>query len=71
MIVIACIVALMLICLAALVFGIYLLYKAVKYRLLNETEAVVTFSRYFGGLVFSIAGLVGFLSEFVFLLSFL
>jgi len=71
MILIFCLVVLMLICLAGFVFGIYLLYKAIKYGSLRETDALVVVGHYIGGIVFSVAGLVGFISEIVFLLSLL
>ncbi len=69
MIAIACVIVLMLICLAGFALGIYLLYKAVKCKSFSDAEAVVTFC--LGGLAFSVAGLVGFISETILLLSLL
>jgi len=68
---IACVVALMLICLAALVYGVHLLYRAIEHPLTKDTVARAGIGYYIGSIAFSVAGLIGFILEIILLLSLL
>lgn len=59
-IIIACVIALLLISLLFLVFGIYLLHKAVKYKSSNETgeTGMDTFGRALSGSALAVIGLI-------------